>query len=210
MLEVINLECQRGDCRLFSGLGLTLKQGELLYLQGQNGSGKTTLLRTICGLIQPTEGEVHWDGESIHSLREEFSRDVLYLGHLNGIKDDLTGLENLQISSRLDGVPISSEQAWDALEQMGLKGREDLPVKVLSQGQKRRVALARLLVNRCRLWVLDEPFTALDTAALELLQRVIQGHVESGGMVILTTHQEVSLTSGQVKRLQLGKQGGVA
>jgi heme exporter protein A len=210
MLEVINLECQRGDCRLFSGLGLTLKQGELLYLQGHNGSGKTTLLRTICGLIQPTEGEVRWDGESIHSLREEFSRDVLYLGHLNGIKDDLTGLENLQISSRLDGVPISSEQAWDALEQMGLRGREDLPVKVLSQGQKRRVALARLLVNRCRLWVLDEPFSALDTAALELLQTVIQSHVESGGMVILTTHQEVSLTSGEVKRLQLGKQGGVA
>jgi heme exporter protein A len=91
-----------------------------------------------------------------------------------------------------------------------LRGREDLPVKVLSQGQKRRVALARLLVNRCRLWVLDEPFSALDTAALELLQRVIQEHVESGGMVILTTHQEVSLTSGEVKRLQLGQQGGVA
>ncbi len=208
MLEVLNLECQRGDCRLFSGLGFTLERGELLYLHGHNGSGKTTLLRTICGLIQPTEGEVRWDGEGIRSLREEFSRDLLYIGHLNGIKDDLTGLENLQISSRLDGVPITSEQAWDALEQMGLKGREDLPVRVLSQGQKRRVALARLLVNRCRLWVLDEPFTALDKAALELLQTVIQGHVDSGGMVILTTHQEVSLTSGQVKRLQLGRQGG--
>ncbi len=208
MLEVLNLECQRGDYRLFSGLGFTLQPGELLYLHGHNGSGKTTLMRTVCGLIQPTEGEVRWEGESIYSLREEFSRNLLYIGHLNGIKDDLTGLENLQVASRLDGLSITQEQAWDALGQMGLQGREDLPVKVLSQGQKRRVALARLLLNSCRLWVLDEPFSALDSSALELLQRVIKGHVDGGGMVILTTHQEVALTSGEVKRLQLGKREG--
>jgi heme exporter protein A len=211
MLEVSNLECQRGDRRLFTGLSFSLDKGELLHLHGHNGSGKTTLLRTLCGLILPTEGEVCWDGQNIRKLREEFTRDVVYIGHKNGIKDDLTGLENLRIASALDGVPISEQQAWDALEQIGLRGHEDLPTKVLSQGQKRRVAMARLLVNRCRIWVLDEPFTALDKAAVEMLQSVIRAHVDDGGMVILTTHQEVSLTEGQVKQLQLGwkKEGAV-
>ncbi len=211
MLDVSNLECQRGDRRLFTGLSFSLDKGELLHLHGHNGSGKTTLLRTVCGLILPTEGEVRWDGENIRKLREEFTRDVVYIGHKNGIKEDLTGLENLRIASALDGVPISEQQAWDALEQIGLRGHEDLPTKVLSQGQKRRVAMARLLVNRCRIWVLDEPFTALDKAAVEMLQAVIRQHVEEGGMVILTTHQEVSLTEGQVKQLQLGwkKEGTV-
>ncbi len=211
MLEVSNLECQRGDRRLFTGLSFSLDKGELLHLHGHNGSGKTTLLRTVCGLIQPTEGEVRWDGKDIRKLREEFTRDVVYIGHKNGIKDDLTGLENLRIASALDGVPISEQQAWDALERIGLRGHEDLPTKVLSQGQKRRVAMARLLVNRCRIWVLDEPFTALDKAAVELLQSVIREHVDGGGMVILTTHQEVSLTEGQVKQLRLGwkKEGAV-
>jgi heme exporter protein A len=210
MLEVVNLECQRGDRRLFTDLSFSLEKGELLHLHGHNGSGKTTLLRTICGLIQPTEGEVRWDGTDIRELREEFSRDLVYVGHKNGIKDDLSGLENLRISCALDGAPISAEQAWDALERMGLRGHEDLPTKVLSQGQKRRVSLARLLVNRSRIWILDEPFTALDKAAVGMLQSVISGHVQQGGMVILTTHQEVSLTQGEVKQLQLGGKGGAA
>jgi heme exporter protein A len=210
MLEVVNLECQRGDRRLFTDLGFSLEKGELLHLHGHNGSGKTTLLRTICGLIQPTAGEVRWDGTNIRELREEFSRDLVYVGHKNGIKDDLTGVENLRVSCALDGVPISEEQAWDALERMGLQGHEDLPTKVLSQGQKRRVSLARLLVNRSRIWILDEPFTALDKSAVGMLQSVISGHVQEGGMVILTTHQEVSLTQGEVKQLQLGGKRGAA
>ncbi len=204
MLEVVSLECQRGDRRLFTDLSFSLEKGELLHLHGHNGSGKTTLLRTVCGLIQPTQGEVRWDGTNILELREEFSRDLVYVGHKNGIKDDLTGLENLRISCALDGVPISEEQAWEALERIGLQGHEDLPTRVLSQGQKRRVSLARLLVNRSRIWVLDEPFTALDKAAVGMLQSVIREHVQADGMVILTTHQEVSLTQGQVKQLQLG------
>jgi heme exporter protein A len=210
MLEVVNLECQRGDRRLFTDLGFSLEKGELLHLHGHNGSGKTTLLRTICGLILPTAGEVRWDGTNIRELREEFSRDLVYVGHKNGIKDDLTGVENLRVSCALDGVPISEEQAWDALERMGLQGHEDLPTKVLSQGQKRRVSLARLLVNRSRIWILDEPFTALDKSAVGMLQSVISGHVQEGGMVILTTHQEVSLTQGEVKQLQLGGERGAA
>ena len=204
MLEVTDLECIRGDRRLFKELNFSLDAGELLYLHGHNGSGKTTLLRSICGLIAPSAGEVRWKGRNIRRQRDEFASEVVYIGHKNGIKDDLTGTENLRIACVLDGHHISSDQAWDALERIGLRGHEDLPTRVLSQGQKRRVALARLLVSHSPLWILDEPFTALDKAAVALLQSVIRDHVGNGGMVILTTHQEVELTSGQVKRLQLG------
>lgn len=209
MLEVSDLECIRGDRRLFSGLNFTLKTGELLYLHGHNGSGKTTLLRTVCGLIAPTNGQISWKGKNIRAQREAFAADLVYIGHKNGIKGDLTGVENLRISCQLDGIAISEQQAWQALERIGLYGHEDLPTRVLSQGQKRRVALARLLVNQSPLWVLDEPFTALDKAAVDLLQGLLRNHVESGGTVMLTTHQEVAITSGQVKDLKLGwKQDG--
>jgi heme exporter protein A len=204
MLEVTDLECVRGDRRLFSGLAFSLQAGELLHLHGHNGSGKTTLMRAICGLIQPTAGKVRWKGEGIRRLGEEFTRDLIYIGHKNGIKGDLNGVENLRIACVLDGISITTRQAWEALERMGLRGHEDLPTRVLSQGQKRRVAMARLLVNQAPLWILDEPFTALDLAAVEFLQSVIRAHVAAGGVVILTTHQEVNLTRGQVKQLQLG------
>ena len=204
MLEVANLECIRGDRRLFTGLNFELAAGELLHLHGHNGSGKTTLLRTICGLITPTAGEVRWLGKNVRKLRDDFARELVYIGHKNAIKADLTGTENLRIACKLDGIPVSVNQAWQALERMGLRGHEDLPVRVLSQGQKKRVALARLLLNKSPLWILDEPFTALDKAAVALLQTVIQEHVDTGGMAILTTHQEVALTRGQVKQLRLG------
>lgn len=204
MLQVTNLECTRGDRRLFSGIEFSLDKGELLHLHGHNGSGKTTLMRSVCGLIEPTDGVIAWNGDNIRKLRDEFSRDLVYLGHKNGNKDDLTGVENLQVACRLDGFDISKQQAWDALEKMGLRGHEDLPVRVLSQGQQKRVALARLLLSQAVLWILDEPFVGLDVAALDLLQSVIRDHVAQGGMVILTTHQEVPLTSGTVKKLKLG------
>ncbi|MCP4993572.1 MAG: cytochrome c biogenesis heme-transporting ATPase CcmA [Gammaproteobacteria bacterium] len=204
MLEVIDLECTRGDRRLFSGLSFSLQSGELLHLHGHNGSGKTTLMRTVCGLIQPTAGEIQWNGVNARKQQDEFCRDMLFAGHKNGIKDDLDGVENLRIAATLNGVSISENQALDALDKLGLRGHEDLPTRVLSQGQKRRVALAQLLVTDAKLWILDEPFTALDKAAVEFLQSVIRNHVANDGMVILTTHQEVSLTQGQVKQLQLG------
>ena len=204
MLEVQDLSCVRGDRRLFSGVEFSLDRGELLYVHGHNGSGKTTLLRTLCGLILPDCGEVRWNGQAIRSMREEFTKDVLFLGHKNGIKGELTGVENLRISSALDGFAVSEAVAWDALERIGLDGHEDLEAKVLSQGQQRRVALARLMVNEASLWILDEPFIALDMTAVDLLQGVIRSHVDKGGLVVLTTHQEVPLTAGQVKRLKLG------
>ncbi|MCP3666171.1 MAG: cytochrome c biogenesis heme-transporting ATPase CcmA [Gammaproteobacteria bacterium] len=204
MLEVVDLECTRGDRRLFSGLSFSLQPGELLHLHGHNGSGKTTLMRTVCGLIQPTAGEIQWNGVNARKQQDEFCRDMLFAGHKNGIKDDLDGVENLRIAATLNGVSISENQALDALDKLGLRGHEELPTRVLSQGQKRRVALAQLLVTDAKLWILDEPFTALDKAAVEFLQSVIRDHVANDGMVILTTHQEVSLTQGQVKQLQLG------
>jgi len=205
MLEITNLACSRGDRQLFAGLNFSLEPGSLLYVEGRNGTGKSTLLRTICGLFLADDGEILWNGESAHSLAEDYTKEVVYLGHHNGIKDDLSGLENLRTSTVLDGDDVTEEQIWDALKKMGLAGFEDLPTRVLSQGQKRRVALARLLLNSSKLWILDEPFTALDVAAVDLLQSVIADHINSGGMVVLTTHQEVALTSGQIQRLELGK-----
>ena len=203
MLEVRELECVRGDHRLFKGLNFTLQQGELLYLRGSNGSGKTSLLRTICGLMAPADGQVFWNGKDIHSEREEFNRGLTYLGHLNGIKGELSAIENLDYANSLSGIKKSENEILDALERLGLAGREDLPTKVLSQGQKRRVALARLLLTDSTLWVLDEPFTALDVHAVELLSDLIVNHVKSDGMAILTTHQTVEIDSTMMRELDL-------
>lgn len=204
MLLAENLECSRGDRQLFSGLGFSLDAGELIHLSGHNGAGKTTLLRALSGLISPTQGVVRWNGDDIRQQREDYARELLYLGHKNGNKDDLTGAENLAFACRLRGDQVTDEQAWEALERIGLRGHEDLPVRVLSQGQQKRVALARLLLSKAKLWILDEPFVGLDVAAVALLQSVIAAHVESGGLVMLTTHQEVPLTQGVAKRLKLG------
>ncbi len=210
MLETARLQCIRGDRVLFSDLSFTLKQNELMYLKGVNGSGKTSLLRMLCGLVTPAEGDISWCGENIRQLKEEYFRQLLYIGHLPGIKAELTPLENLKISCAINGCPITEDQAWDALDKIGLRGREDLPSKVLSQGQKRRVALARILLTDAKLWILDEPFTALDVDAVAMLQAVLAEHVQRGGMVLLTTHQEFEVSTGIAHTLVLGKAGGQA
>ncbi len=204
MLEVANLECRRGDRLLFSGLDFAVAEATLLHVRGRNGSGKTTLLRSLCGLFTPDSGEIRWGGDSIRSLREDYRRHLLYFGHLNGIKGDLTGVENLRVAATLDDDRVSDDAIWAALGRIGLAGFEDLPTRMLSQGQKKRVALARLILSGATLWVLDEPFTALDLDAVDLLQGLIAGHVTGGGLVVLTTHQEVALTSGHIQRLELG------
>ncbi|MCG6966887.1 MAG: cytochrome c biogenesis heme-transporting ATPase CcmA [Chromatiaceae bacterium] len=204
-LQIQALCCVRGDRVLFRDLSFAVQGGELLHLKGHNGSGKTTLLRALAGLLLPESGEVRWAGQNIRSLREEYSRHLLYLGHLNGIKGDLTAVENLRISSVLDGLQLSEKRAWEVLGEIGLKGHEDLPSKHLSQGQKRRVALARLLVNRARVWILDEPFTALDVDAVQLLQEVIRQHVANGGVAIITTHQEVAMIGEHTRTISLGR-----
>jgi len=204
MLEVTDLECRRGDRLLFTGLSFGLEAGTLLHVRGRNGSGKTTLLRALCGLLTPDAGSILWNGTNTRRLKEDFHRDTLYFGHLNGIKSELTAVENLRVSATLDGDAVEDGRLWEALAQMGLSGFEDLPTKMLSQGQKKRVALARLLLSDAPLWVLDEPFTALDVDAVDQLQMFIAEHVADDGLVVLTTHQEVPLTSGQIRRLHLG------
>jgi len=204
MLEVMELACRRGDRRLFSELSFAVEPGSLLHVRGRNGSGKTTLLRALCGLLAPEAGEIRWKGEDSRRLGDDYRTDILYFGHLNGIKGDLTGIENLRVSTTLEGNRVDEERLWSVLGRMGLAGFEDLPTRMLSQGQKKRVALARLLLSQSPLWILDEPFTALDADAVDLLQTLIAEHVEAEGMVVLTTHQEVPITSGQVRRLQLG------
>ena len=204
MLQSVDLTCVRGDRTLFSELNFSVQSGELLYLKGHNGSGKTSLLRILSGLMLQAEGEVRWHGENIRKLRDEYQKELLYIGHLPGIKADLTALENLRVNNALGGYAISEDEAWDALGKIGLKGREDLPTRVLSQGQQRRVALARMLVSKAKLWILDEPFTALDVKAVEMLQNVLGAHVKNGGSIILTTHQEFSVENTEVRMLHLG------
>ena len=203
MLEVSNLACSRGDHRLFSGLSLSLHPGQIMQVQGENGKGKTSLLRTLCGFIFPDEGKITWCGQDVRELEEEYLADLLYLGHHNAIKDELSGLENLRIAAGLSGIELDDKQAVTALRRMGLKGRERLPAKVLSQGQRRRVALPRLLVGEARLWVLDEPLTALDVGAVALMQELLAAHLARQGMVIFTTHQPLEIAGVGIQRLAL-------
>ena len=203
MLEADNLECVRGERRLFAGVGFKLAPGELLYLQGRNGAGKTSLLRMLIGLLPPEAGEVRWQGQSIRQYGDEFRADLCYLGHLNAIKEELTPLENLLAAARLADETLTEEDALDALAQVGLAGREDLACKYLSQGQKRRVALARLVKEQRPLWVLDEPFVALDVAAVDWLAGIISAHLQRGGLAVMTTHQPVAIPAGTVRELRL-------
>jgi heme exporter protein A len=207
MLEVSNLACSRGDHRLFTGLSFALHPGQIMQVQGENGSGKTSLLRTLCGFLMPDEGDIAWNGSSVNELQEEYYAEMLYLGHLNAIKDELSGLENLRISAGLSGIELGEKEAIAALRRMGLKGRELLPTKVLSQGQRRRVALARLLVSDAKLWVLDEPLAALDVAAVALIEELIAEHLARQGMVIFTTHQPLQVAGMEMRTLTLTRAG---
>lgn len=202
-LQAHQLACRQGDRLLFEDLDFQIDTGELLLIEGHNGCGKTTLLKTLATLRHPDDGHVSWQGEPILKLGDEFRSELTWLGHYNGIKLDLTAFENLKINCALNGVIVSDDDVMQALDDMGLWGREDLPVRSLSQGQKRRTALAYLILSQSTLWILDEPFSALDVKAVDFLQSIISKHVDQGGMVILTTHQEVELTSGSVNRLQL-------
>jgi heme exporter protein A len=202
-LEVQEIACERGDHRLFSGLSFTLSAGELMQVQGANGSGKTTLLRTLCGFVQPVQGKVLWCGQDIQEWDDAYHTEMCYLGHLNAIKDELSALENLQMSAGLAGYTVTEQQALAALRRMGLQRREHLPVRVLSQGQRRRVALARLLIEDARLWILDEPLAALDVGAVGLMQDLIGEHLSKGGMTIFTTHQPLQVAGVQMRQLAL-------
>jgi heme exporter protein A len=204
MLEVSNLKCVRGERPLFDDIGFRLSSGQLLYLRGANGAGKTSLLRILCGLSPAEAGQIFWDGAPIEELGEAYRRDLFYLGHHNALQEALTVNENLAFYATLAGVAPSEADTARALARLGLRGCQHRLVRHLSQGQKRRVALSRLLLNRARLWVLDEPFVALDQAAIDLLAGLVADHLAQGGLAVMTSHQPVDVGSAPAQVLELG------
>ena len=193
MLSVSDLSCVRGDQTLFSGVSFDLNAGQWLHLEGANGSGKTSLLRIVTGFTPPALGQVRWKGRPLAEAPEAFHADLLYLGHALALKDELSALENLESDAAIAGRRFVQADARAALQRLGLRGRTRLPVRVLSQGQKRRVALARLMLQAAPLWVLDEPFVALDAQAQTLVADAISTHVQRGGMALFTSHQPMDL-----------------
>ena len=203
MLTVTNLSCVRGDRRLFAGLAFSLEARSWIYLTGENGVGKTSLLRMLVGLAPVEVGEICWAGTPVAKLGDDYRRAVTYLGHHNALKEELTARENICLGAALSGINLAATAADALLGRLGLSGREELPVRFLSQGQKRRVALARLLWSKSPLWVLDEPFVALDTAAIAWLAATLAAHLAGGGMAILTSHQEVPIEGNPARPLRL-------
>ncbi len=189
---------------MFRDLSCQVAPGHLLRVRGVNGSGKTSLLRMVCGLLPAAQGQVLWRGERIADLAEQFGRQMVYVGHAAALKDDLSAGENLQIASLLGGLAVTAAQAGAALALAGLPGRFRVPARHLSQGQRRRVALARLVLSPgTPLWVLDEPFNALDSAATDWLCGLLDAHLERAGVVVLTSHQDVALDSLAQRIVQL-------
>jgi heme exporter protein A len=195
MLRVSNLSCSRGHQPLFTDVSFQLQTGQALHLEGDNGVGKTSLLRIVCGLSPADAGEVCWHDQTIQKNATAFRSSLFYLGHGLSLKEELSALENLMSDAAVSGRTLSEQQALVALARMGLRGREHLPLRVMSQGQKRRTALARLLASQAPLWVLDEPFVALDAKAIDGLRGLLAEHVAQGGMVLFTSHQPVVLSS---------------
>lgn len=189
MLRGINLSCIKRDRVLFENLAFTFSAGEIWHLKGPNGAGKTSLLRMMSGLVLPNEGQVQWNDQTVYD-NSEFSRQLVFIGHKLGVSSALSAMENLQYWSHLHNV--IEWDAFDILDQLELIGLHEIPVNQLSEGQQRRVALSRLWLKPAKIWILDEPFTALDVYAVEQIQNKIKQFVQSGGCVVLTSHQPLT------------------
>ena len=200
----MGLACERDWRMLFEHLELHLAAGDMLQISGPNGSGKTSLLRLLSGLMRPTSGEIRLDGKPLAEQGSELARMLLWIGHAAGIKDLLTAEENLAWLCALH-QPASREAIWQALAAVGLRGFEDVACHTLSAGQQRRVALARLYLDSPPLWILDEPFTALDKQGVAQLEAHLAAHCERGGMVVLTTHHTLAQTPSGYRELNLGQ-----
>ena len=205
MLEARKLRCERDERILFSDLSFQVKAGEWIQITGGNGVGKTTLLRLLSGLARPDVGGVYWQAQPLHRVRDSYQQNLLWIGHQPGIKTRLSALENLRFFHHGG----DAAQCMNALAQAGLAGYEDIPVNQLSAGQQRRVALARLWLTRATLWILDEPFTAIDVNGVERLTQRMTQHTERGGIVILTTHQPINVATDKIRRIALsGEEAG--
>ncbi|MDP3652340.1 MAG: cytochrome c biogenesis heme-transporting ATPase CcmA [Rhodoferax sp.] len=202
-LSFSKLGCSKGGRQLFQNIDCTLTSGHWLYVAGANGVGKTSLLRMVCGLAPIESGNIYWNGIPIHSQRESYRQDLCYLGHLNALQESMTVNENLSFSAALGGVAPSPIQTQEVLVRFGVGGRGQQLARHLSQGQKRRVALARLALSQARLWVLDEPFVAMDEAGVTMLADLIAGHLSQGGVAVLTSHQQVDIGSVPAQLLEL-------
>lgn len=202
-LQAIDLSFSRSDRVLFKNLSFELAAGHILQVEGPNGCGKTTLLRTLSSLLTPDSGEIHWQGQRIDKNRDEFLATIIFIGHAPALKDDLNPLENLNFLGNLQGCH-EEVSPQEALSKLSLGDYGDIPVRALSAGQRRRVALARLFITKAKLWILDEPFTSLDTQGQRLLESLLVTHINKDGMLIITSHQPLSLENVSVTSLDLG------
>ena len=200
-LGVEKVHVWRGDRHVLKGVSLNLRPRQLLHLSGPNGTGKTTLLRVVCGLLRPEQGLVSWLGKSILSVSAEYQAALAYASHEPALKADLTALENLRFAVGLKRR-VTTGELRASLDQTGVAACADLPARVLSAGQRRRVAMARVLAMSASLWLLDEPFTNLDAAGSDLLRSLLQSHVERGGLALVVAHHELKLDCN-VHRLEL-------
>lgn len=202
-LSFTKLGCSQGGRQLFQGIDCVLEAGHWLYVAGANGVGKTSLLRMVCGLAPIESGEILWNDMPIHAQRDAYRQDLCYLGHLNALQESMTVDENLVFTAALGGTAPEAAQMQEVLAHFGVRGRGQQLVRHLSQGQKRRVALSRLALSQARLWVLDEPFVAMDEAGVRMLADLIAAHLAKGGLAVLTSHQQVDIGRVPPQMLEL-------
>ena len=201
LLSAKNLTCIREDRVLFEALNISISAGDIVQIEGPNGAGKTSLLRILAGLSQPYDGSVYFNNKSIIQHREAFHQNLLYLGHLPGVKDEMTAQENLEFNLALQGLNVDAVET--TLAEVNLLGFEDALASHLSAGQHRRISLARLWQSQAKIWILDEPFTAIDKLGVKKLEQLFLTHADNGGCVIITTHQDLSLPAERVKKIAL-------